>query len=65
MEEQEDGALIVRVELMTLPTVSENALFVKALVIKHLNAGTRMWQDHLMWEEERKLGLTLELGLIR
>ena len=42
MEEQEDGALIVRVELMTLPTVSENVLFVKALGIKHLNAETKM-----------------------
>ena len=63
MEEQEGGAQIVRVEPMTQPNVSENALFVKALVIKHLNAGTRMGQDHLMWEEERKLGLTLELVL--
>ena len=42
MEEQEGSALIVRVELMTLPTVLENALFVKALGIKHLNAETRM-----------------------
>ena len=61
MEEQESGAQIVKVEPMTRLTVSEDALFVRALVIKHLNAGIRMGQDHLMWEEERKLGLTLEL----
>ena len=61
MEEQGGGAQIVKVEHMTQPTASENALFVKALVIKHLNVGTRIWQDPLMWEEERKLELTLEL----
>ena len=64
MEEQESGAQIVRVEPMTQPTVSENALFVRALVIKHLNAGIRMGQDHLMWEEERKLMLELGLELV-
>ena len=64
MEEQESGAQIVKVEPMTRLTVSEDALFVRALVIKHLNAGIRMEQDHLMWEEERKLMLELGLELV-
>ena len=48
MEEQEDGAQIVRVELITLPSVFENVLFAKALDIKHLSAETKLRQDHLM-----------------
>ena len=48
MEEQEDGAQIVRVEHIALPSVSENVLFAKALDIKHLSAETKLRQDHLM-----------------
>ena len=48
MEEQEDGAPIVKVEHITLLSVSENVLFAKALDIKQLSAETELRQDHLM-----------------
>ena len=48
MEEQEDGAPIVKVEHIALLFVSENVLFAKALDIKQLSAETEMIQDHLM-----------------
>ena len=46
MEEQEDGAQIVKVEHITLLSVSENVLFAKVLVIKQHSAETGMTQDH-------------------
>ena len=45
MEEQEDGAQIVKVEHIALFSVSENVLFAKALDIRQLSAETEMIQD--------------------